>query len=456
MLDTRNDYEVGIGTFDGAHAIGVDHFRDFPAALASLPPEWKDEPVVTFCTGGIRCEKAAPLMERLGFQQVYQLDGGILKYFEEEGGAHWHGDCFVFDQRVSVRPDLSPGEHVVCFACQHVLEADDLASPLYEPARSCPHCWKSVEERMSETLRQRSAAWLAATDPPPGSQPYVQRRPLRVAQQHAGRTLIDFVSSLQTPLNREQWLREIEGSWVVRGDEPIAAGTIVQPGDSIAHLAEIESEPPMSRDIQFLYEDEDWIVINKPAPIAVHPSGRYCRHSLVWLLSQIYSPDKPRPAHRLDVVTTGIMVFTRNRLAAARTQRQFENGTAEKRYLARVAGHPKFDEVVHSAAIARTSAEGMRSLDPEGRESTTRIRVLERSPDGSALIEAIPITGRTNQIRLHLADLGFPIIDDPWYGPQAVDRKSETQSSIALHAYQLALVHPRTGKRMEFTAQREL
>ncbi len=106
LLDTRNNFEFETGTFQNAVAIGIEDFRDFPAAVSRLPDELKDQPIVTFCTGGIRCEKATPYLEREGFQNVYQLDGGILKYFEECGGAHYHGHCFVFDERIALDPAL--------------------------------------------------------------------------------------------------------------------------------------------------------------------------------------------------------------------------------------------------------------------------------------------------------------------------------------------------------------
>lgn len=102
LLDTRNDYEVKLGTFKNAVPAGIDSFRDFPDAVAKLPEDLKEQPVVMFCTGGIRCEKAGPYMEREGFKEIYQLDGGILKYFEEVGADHYEGECFVFDQRVGV------------------------------------------------------------------------------------------------------------------------------------------------------------------------------------------------------------------------------------------------------------------------------------------------------------------------------------------------------------------
>lgn len=105
LLDTRNDYEVAHGTFAAAKTLPLNDFVNFPKHLGDLP---NDTPIVTFCTGGIRCEKAAPYLESLGLKNVYQLDGGILNYFEKVGGQHWAGACFVFDERVALRPDLSP------------------------------------------------------------------------------------------------------------------------------------------------------------------------------------------------------------------------------------------------------------------------------------------------------------------------------------------------------------
>jgi len=126
LLDTRNTYEVEVGTFKNAVAPPLRDFRNFPDAVAQLPDEMKHKPVVTFCTGGIRCEKAAPWLELAGFQNVLQLDGGILKYFEECGGAHFDGNCFVFDLRTAVTPELAP---VVDEIEAKGSEADPNASP---------------------------------------------------------------------------------------------------------------------------------------------------------------------------------------------------------------------------------------------------------------------------------------------------------------------------------------
>jgi len=121
MMDTRNGFEVDVGTFEGAIDYRIAQFTEFPQAVAAQTAELADQTVVTFCTGGIRCEKAAIHMHDIGYRSVYQLDGGILKYFEEVGGAHFRGDCFVFDARTALNPELKPTRSVQCFACRAVV-----------------------------------------------------------------------------------------------------------------------------------------------------------------------------------------------------------------------------------------------------------------------------------------------------------------------------------------------
>lgn len=140
LLDTRNDYEVRMGTFKGAVPAGVMTFREFPNAVKKLPENLKDQPVVMFCTGGIRCEKAGPFMEMEGYTNIMQLDGGILKYFEEVGGAHYEGECFVFDERVGVGPDLQETPSILCFNCQMPLSLVDQQHQDYVLEKSCPYC----------------------------------------------------------------------------------------------------------------------------------------------------------------------------------------------------------------------------------------------------------------------------------------------------------------------------
>ncbi|RJU98997.1 MAG: sulfurtransferase [Candidatus Poseidoniales archaeon] len=140
VLDTRNDYEIRLGTFENAVDLDITSFRAFPGAIEALPEDIKDTPVVMFCTGGIRCEKASVVMIEAGFKDVRQLEGGILGYFEQVGGAHWNGDCFVFDHRVALTPELEESDAVQCFACRQPLSVEEQASPDYVVEVSCPYC----------------------------------------------------------------------------------------------------------------------------------------------------------------------------------------------------------------------------------------------------------------------------------------------------------------------------
>ena len=139
ILDTRNDYELRVGTFENAIDLDIKSFREFPQATEKLEQD-KTTPVVMFCTGGIRCEKASVVMENQGWENVYQIKGGILGYFKECGGAHWNGDCFVFDKRVSVNPELEESDHVLCFECRNPLSVEEQKSEDYVIEQYCPYC----------------------------------------------------------------------------------------------------------------------------------------------------------------------------------------------------------------------------------------------------------------------------------------------------------------------------
>jgi UPF0176 protein len=142
MMETRNAFEVDVGTFKNTLDYRIEKFTEFPAVAEQHKDELAGKTVVTFCTGGIRCEKAAIHMKNIGYDRVYQLDGGILKYFEEVGGDHYQGDCFVFDYRTALNPKLEPTETVQCFACRAVVTPRQQLSPDYVVGVSCPHCAK--------------------------------------------------------------------------------------------------------------------------------------------------------------------------------------------------------------------------------------------------------------------------------------------------------------------------
>ncbi|MEC9342384.1 MAG: rhodanese-like domain-containing protein, partial [Pseudomonadota bacterium] len=155
---TRNDYEVAIGTFRGAIDPKTVNFRDFPAWFAEHKERFHNKPkIAMFCTGGIRCEKATALVKAEGFDDVFHLKGGILKYLEEvpEEESLWEGECFVFDNRVSVGHGLKPGPYDLCHACRHPISDEDKASPFYEPGITCPHCHDTMNAEQKARFAER-------------------------------------------------------------------------------------------------------------------------------------------------------------------------------------------------------------------------------------------------------------------------------------------------------------
>lgn len=166
VIDTRNDYEVAVGSFPGAINPGTRHFRDFPAwvetTLRPLVAERLPRRLALFCTGGIRCEKATSYLLQQGFEGVHHLRGGILRYLEErqDHPRSWQGECFVFDQRVTVNARLQPGSHLLCHACGLPLGPADRDHPAYLEGVSCPHCVErfSAADRARFAERQRQIA----------------------------------------------------------------------------------------------------------------------------------------------------------------------------------------------------------------------------------------------------------------------------------------------------------
>lgn len=180
LIDTRNDYEVDIGTFEGAVDPQTSTFREFPGYVRGHYDPDKVKKVAMFCTGGIRCEKASSFMLNEGFEEVYHLKGGILNYLKQipEEQSKWRGECFVFDNRVAVQHDLSEGHYDQCHACRHPVSVEDRQSPDYVPGISCPHCINSLSEktrlRASERQKQIELAKKRNQPHPLGQNPRQQ------------------------------------------------------------------------------------------------------------------------------------------------------------------------------------------------------------------------------------------------------------------------------------------
>ena len=466
LLDTRNDYEVELGTFENAIDLNIKNFREFPKATEAISDEVKKQPVVMFCTGGIRCEKIGPYMKGLGFEEIYQLDGGILKYFEKCQQAHYQGDCFVFDQRVAVDPRLVPSDTSECFACKRPLMPIDLESEHYVIGVSCPRCYVSIEQKRQNQFEKRQASILKIASEQRGSIPYNNERWISIPQKCDGMPLLDALCVFYPGYDRDQWQLAID-----RGDillpaaekrrfhtRPVTSDQIVRSGQRFLQTVRDYTEPNINPNIRLLYEDQAIVVIDKSAPLPVHPSGRFNHNTLEGILKVAYHPELLRPAHRLDANTTGLVVLARKHAYSKILQAQFTNRTVKKTYLALVEGTLNWDAIDCNLAINKESLHGGgREVDAEsGQPCFTRFRVLERRHDGTSLIEATPETGRTHQIRLHLATMGYPIVNDPLYlaggGKREQPDEDRQSTAIGLHAWRLEFVHPITRSVVNFEA----
>jgi UPF0176 protein len=199
LIDTRNDYEYQVGTFENAINPNTEAFRQFPDYVKQHLDPKKHKKVAMFCTGGIRCEKSTALLKQMGFEDVFHLQGGILKYLEEvpREETRWHGECFVFDNRVTVNHDLQPGNYDQCHACRLPITEADKAHPHYQQGVSCPHCYEKLTEsqkqrfaerqKQIELARQRGEAHIGAAAREAARQHKRQKQQRAAAQQQAGR-----------------------------------------------------------------------------------------------------------------------------------------------------------------------------------------------------------------------------------------------------------------------------
>jgi len=157
VVDTRNNYEYELGTFEGALNPDIKTFREFPGYIQNNLDINKHKKIAMFCTGGIRCEKSTSYLRTLGFENVYHLEGGILKYLEKISREEslWSGECFVFDNRVSLIHDLDEGRREICHGCRHALSEQDKKTPEYELGVSCPKCFDKQTPKQQQAYRER-------------------------------------------------------------------------------------------------------------------------------------------------------------------------------------------------------------------------------------------------------------------------------------------------------------
>lgn len=303
---------------------------------------------------------------------------------------------------------------------------------------------------MTNPSESRHARIFEVTHPLPGSEPLDQFRPLNVPERFDRFTLLDFLDGYHSHYGRAHWERLCTEGRILCKRVPLKADRIVRGGEQFEQLLPQTIEPDVNSDIRIHFEDESLVVVRKPAPLPMHPCGRFSRNTLISILERVYSPHKLFLIHRLDANTSGLVVFGRDKRAANRVQQQFERREVKKTYLARVHGSPRISEFVSETRISESPCEaGARFPDPNGLEAKTEFRLLEVFGDGTSLVEARPLTGRTNQIRLHLWDCGHAIVGDPVYLPKGEMGRMQTiavgDPPLCLHAIRLEFTHPETG-----------
>lgn len=261
-----------------------------------------------------------------------------------------------------------------------------------------------------------------------------------------GWTAARWLSEAHQHVSLDVWTaRARAGDLLLEGVPLRTLDQVVRGGNRVVHVERDHVEPPVPWNIDVLHDDASLCVIDKPAPMPMHPSGRYHLHALSSLLERAFPGERYLPVHRLDADTTGVAVFARHRGAARALARQFEVRSVQKRYLARVIG--RVEQERFECVLPVSSApggEGRRSAR-SGRSALTRVRCVAREV-GSSVVLAEPISGRTNQIRLHLAMSGHPIVGDEAYGRGASMKSGE--ELLHLHAWTLSLDHPESARRL--------
>ena len=265
---------------------------------------------------------------------------------------------------------------------------------------------------------------------PPASQQIYESSP---SPQYCGLLVEEYFARRFPYQSKKDWITQIKNGDILINGRVARTGYVLKEGDRIITQAGLRQEPPANRSLKVVYEDSHIRVFNKPAPIPVHPSGRYFQNSMTEILKQLYPQEIPRPVQRLDATTTGVIVFARTRQAAAALMNEFKSHRIKKEYLALVEGEPEKENFCIDTPIGvlNGSHRGVGDQARNAKPAKTEVQWLA-SKNGRSLLKINPLSGRTNQIRVHLSSCGLPVYNDSVYG-----QGNEVNHSYGLHAWSL-------------------
>ncbi len=301
-------------------------------------------------------------------------------------------------------------------------------------------------------------AIVNVSNPLPGSIPESFTYTITVKKKYERLTVVDFFLNAVPRSKAQIWIEKINSGNLKIDDKKVTINYKVKAGEVATHQTDPRIEPNINPNIQLIYNDNEVLVVNKPSPLPVHASGRFVRNTLLNILNLAFHEVDFKLTHRIDANTTGIVVIAKNKAVANNIREQFENKTVKKQYIALVEGIVENDISNLSQSIGKeVLVGGARKIDEDGKTSHTEIEVLERRIDkDQTLLKVTPFTGRTNQIRLHLAELGHPIVGDIGHKDQTYfinNPFTYATDSLFLHAHQITFIHPVTNKEIVFKAE---
>lgn len=297
-----------------------------------------------------------------------------------------------------------------------------------------------------------------AAEPPPGCVPSESLRPLLIPADMDGFTLLQVLCGILPHQPEESWRSLCEAGYFRYQDgTPLEAHRVLRQHERIVQHIPNQVEPAVNADIRILHEDAALVIVNKPAPLPMHPGGPFNKNTLQYFLNLAYAPLRPKPVHPLDANTSGVVVWTKTRHFAKLLQPQFTGGQVGQHYLVRTRHQPAEEHFSYTTPISpEPGLISARRVDENGLGARTDFRLLQRFPDGTALLAASPNTDRSDQIRIHLHSIGLPICGEPASKENGEIDSTMTLSPqappLCLHSWKISFQHPLTKNSVEFEA----